>query len=119
MQYLFSVIDDRHTIAEASEDSGDVSAVDVFNDKLKADGHWVYANGLAAVEAATVIDNRGESPVVTDGPFVESKELVGGFVVLELSGFEEAIQTCRAYAGLLGGTLEIDLRVLEQDDEAA
>jgi hypothetical protein len=55
---------------------------------------------------------------VLDGPFLESKELVGGFAVLELSGVEEAIRTCRAYAKILGGTLEIDLRLLESDQQA-
>jgi len=52
---------------------------------------------------------------VTDGPFVESKELIGGFAVMELSGIEEAIELCRRYADILGGTLEIDLRVVDQD----
>lgn len=52
---------------------------------------------------------------VIDGPFLESKELVGGFAVLELSGVEEALETCRAYAEILGGTLEIDLRLLAED----
>ena len=44
---------------------------------------------------------------IVDGPFSESKELIGGFAVLELSGFDEAISVCRRYAAILGGTLEI------------
>jgi hypothetical protein len=54
---------------------------------------------------------------IVDGPFVESKELIGGFVVMELSGTEEAIAVCRRYAEILGGTLEMDVRPV--DDEAA
>jgi len=54
---------------------------------------------------------------VSDGPFSESKELIGGFAVLELSGMDEAIATCRRYAVILGGTLEIDIRPLA-DPEA-
>ena len=54
---------------------------------------------------------------VVDGPFAESKELIGGFSVMELTGFEEAMDLCRPYAEILGGTLEIDVRVIEQDDE--
>jgi hypothetical protein len=54
-----------------------------------------------------------------DGPFVESKELIGGFAVLELSGMDQAIELCRPYAEILGGTLEIDIRLVDQDDEAA
>jgi hypothetical protein len=53
---------------------------------------------------------------VLDGPFTESKELLGGFAVLELSDMGEAIELCRSYAEILGGTLEIDVRVVDQDD---
>ncbi len=53
---------------------------------------------------------------VLDGPFTESKELLGGFAVLELSGFDEAISVARRYAEILGGTLEADLRVLHTDE---
>ncbi len=55
---------------------------------------------------------------VLDGPFVESKELIGGFAVMELSGMEAAIQLCRGYAEILGGTLEIDVRLAEMDATA-
>jgi hypothetical protein len=56
---------------------------------------------------------------VLDGPFTESKELLGGFSVMELSGFDEAIELCRRYAAILGGTLEIDLRLVDQADDPA
>jgi len=55
---------------------------------------------------------------VLDGPFAESKELLGGFAVMDLSGMDEAIEVCRRYAEILGGTLEIDLRLVDHDDEA-
>jgi hypothetical protein len=54
---------------------------------------------------------------VLDGPFIESKELVGGFAVMEMSDMDEAIAMCRRYAAILGGTLEIDLRIVDQDDD--
>ncbi|HSD86139.1 MAG TPA: YciI family protein [Kofleriaceae bacterium] len=56
---------------------------------------------------------------VIDGPFSESKELIGGFAVMELSGTDEAIELCRRYAEILGGTLEIDLRFVDPRDEAS
>ncbi len=56
---------------------------------------------------------------VIDGPFVESKELIGGFAILELSDMDEAIELCRRYAEILGGTLEIDVRIVDQDEDAA
>lgn len=51
---------------------------------------------------------------VLDGPFVESKELIGGFAIMEMSDMDEAIAMCRRYAAILGGTLEIDIRSVEQ-----
>lgn len=52
---------------------------------------------------------------VIDGPFAESKELLGGFAVLELTDVDEAIAMCRRYAEILGGTLEIDVRLVDVD----
>ncbi|MBX3233002.1 MAG: hypothetical protein KIT84_12600 [Labilithrix sp.] len=54
---------------------------------------------------------------MVDGPFTESKELIGGFAVLELSGVDEAIEVSRKYVAILGGTVEIDLRVVDTDPE--
>jgi hypothetical protein len=51
---------------------------------------------------------------VIDGPFTESKELIGGFAILDLAGFDEAIAMCRRYAEILGGTLEIDVRLVDE-----
>jgi hypothetical protein len=54
---------------------------------------------------------------VLDGPFAESKELLGGFAVMDLSGMDEAVETCRRYAEILGGTLEIDVRLVDEAQE--
>lgn len=56
---------------------------------------------------------------VLDGPFSESKELIGGFAILELSGMDEVIEQCKPYAEILGGTLEIDVRLVADDEAAA
>ena len=55
---------------------------------------------------------------VIDGPFAESKELLGGFAVMEPPGFDDVIELSRNYAAILGGTLEIDVRVVDQSDES-
>ena len=55
---------------------------------------------------------------VLDGPFTESKELIGGFAVMDFPSVDEAIEMCRGYAEILGGTLEIDVRLVDQDDAA-
>lgn len=54
-----------------------------------------------------------------DGPFTESKELLGGFAVLDLADVDEAIAVCRRYAAILGGTLEVDIRRIDEEGDAA
>jgi hypothetical protein len=88
MQYLVSVIDDKSNSATADEDA----AIDVFNDRLQAEGHWVFAGGLASPDTATVIDNRGEEALFTDGPFLESKEYLSGFWIVEASDLDVALK---------------------------
>ncbi len=78
MQYLVSVIFDRDGLATEDEQA----AIDVFNDRLMAEGHWVFAGGLGAPSSATVIDHRGGEALFTDGPFQESKEFLAGFWML-------------------------------------
>src|ERR1044071_10504424 len=88
MQYLVSVIDDTAGLATPDEQA----AIDLFNDRLKAEGRWVFAGGLAAPSSATVIDNRGEQAVFSDGPFVESKEYLAGFWIWEAPDLDVALK---------------------------
>jgi hypothetical protein len=88
MQYMVSVITDTVGLATPEEQA----AIDVFNDRLIAQGYWVFAGGLAAPSAATVIDNRGEEPLFTDGPFLESKEHLAGFWILEAADLDVALK---------------------------
>jgi hypothetical protein len=88
MQYLVSVIFDKAGMATPDEEA----AIDVFNDRLVAEGHWVFAGGLGAPGTATVIDNRGGEPMVTDGPFLESKEFLGGFWIIEAADLDVALK---------------------------
>jgi hypothetical protein len=88
MQYLISFIHDQAGVATPEEDA----AIDVFNDRLQSDGHWVFAGGLASPDTATVIDNRGGEAMLTDGPFLESKEYLAGFWVIEAPDLDAALE---------------------------
>jgi hypothetical protein len=88
MQYLVSVINDTASLATPEEEA----AIDVFNDRLKAEGHWVFAGGLAVPSSATVIDNRGAEAMFTDGPFLESKEYLIGFWIIEAADLDVALK---------------------------
>jgi hypothetical protein len=88
MQYLVSVIDDTAGLATPDE----AAAISAFNDRLQAEGYWVFAGGLGSTDAATVVDNRGDEPVITDGPFIESKEHLAGFWILEAPDLDVALK---------------------------
>ena len=88
MQYFVSVIDDKTNSATPDE----MAAIHAFNERLQAEGHWVFAGGLAAPSSATVIDNRGEEAMFTDGPFLESKEYLAGFWIIEAPDLDVALK---------------------------
>ena len=88
MQYLVSVIDDTAGLATPDE----MAAIDAFNDRLETQGHWVFAGGLAAPSSATVIDNRDGAGLVTDGPYLESKEYLAGFWIMEAADLDVALK---------------------------
>ena len=88
MQYLLSVIDDGTGLATPTEKAD----IDTFNDQLRAEGYWVFAGGLGSPDPATVIDNRGDEAVFSDGPFVESKEYLAGFWVIEAPDLDVALR---------------------------
>ena len=88
MQYLVSVLYDADDLATSEE----MAAIDVFNDRLQAEGHWVFAGGLGSPSSATVIDNRGGETMITDGPFLESKEHIVGFWVMEAADLDVALK---------------------------
>ena len=92
MQYLVSVINDTTDLATPDE----MAAIDVFNDRLQAEGYWVFAGGLGAPSTATVIDNRGAEALFTDGPFVESKEFLIGFWIIEAPDLDVALKLAAA-----------------------
>jgi hypothetical protein len=82
------VIDDKTNSGTPDE----MAAINEFNDRLQDEGHWVFAGGLAAPSSATVIDNRGEEAMFTDGPFLESKEYLAGFWIMETPDLDMALK---------------------------
>jgi hypothetical protein len=88
MQYMVSVIDDTAGLATGTE----MADIDAFNERLQAEGHWVFAGGLASPSAATVIDNRNGESLLTDGPFVEAKEHIAGLWIWEAPDLDVALE---------------------------
>jgi len=111
MQYFLSVIADGTELAAP----GEAAAIDAFNDRLRAQGYWVYANGLAEPNTATVIDARGEEPLLTDGPFLESKEFLAGFWIIEAPHLDVALEL--AVEGSKACNRRLELRPVHAPEE--
>jgi len=79
MRFLINVIDNSTGSATAEE----MAAIDVFNDELIANGHWIFAGGITAPSMATVIDNRAGAGHVLPGPLVDHAEFISGFWLIE------------------------------------
>jgi hypothetical protein len=114
MQYLVSVIADT---PDATGTAEEMAAIDVFNERLQADGHWVFAGGLGAPGTATVIDNRGEQPILTDGPFVETKEYLAGFWILEAADLDVALKLATEGSKACDRKIEVRPLLREGDSE--
>lgn len=103
MHYLISVVDDESS-ADAAEGSGQVEA---FNARLKADGYWVYVGGLDSPATATVVDNRRDAAIITDGPFIESKEYLGGLWIVDAPDLDVALKLAAEASKVCDRKLEV------------
>jgi len=105
-QYLLSVI---HGELSMSEDEMEAmfAAVGAFNQDLQAGGSWVFAGGLEAPASATMVDGRGEKVTLTDGPYAETKEYVGGFWIIEAPDLDAALEIAARGSKACGQPVEV------------
>jgi hypothetical protein len=115
-QYLLSVWHDDHELDALSETGGYASpeemqeafeATDRFNTKLQEAGMWVFAGGLQLPSTATVVDGTGTDVVVTDGPYAEAKEQIGGFWIIEAPDLDVALRWAAEGSAACKGKVEV------------
>jgi hypothetical protein len=94
MKYLCMVIVDEKKLNALSESES--QALDdeslAYDDTLRKGGHFLAAQALESVNAATTLRVRNGKVSVTDGPFAETNEHIGGFILIEARDLNEAIQ---------------------------
>lgn len=93
--------------ASAQEAEAALAATGAFNEKLMAEGRFVFAGGLAPAASATVVDGTGDSPVFTDGPYLETKEWIGGFWVIEAPNLDVALELAVEGSRACRGKVEV------------
>ena len=117
-QYLLSVIHDWDAPApDGAEMQSRFDAVAAFNDDLQARGRWVFGGGLEHPSGARVVTGAGGSHVVSDGPYLESKEHLGGFWVIEAADLDEATRIAGAASTACANPVEVRPFQAEPGDE--
>jgi hypothetical protein len=111
-QYLLSTYAVEGEVSEAPTSPEEMQAfmgrVAALEAEVDASGTFVFGGALHDPGAATVVRSSGGDPVVTDGPFVETKEALGGYYIVECRNLDEAIEAAQRVPSLQsGGSVEI------------
>jgi hypothetical protein len=110
MKYLLLVCWDTGRMdAQTEPGPADTSEPESFPwlDELQARGIWVTGDQLAPPRRARSVRVRDGKPIVTDGPFAETKEAVGGFDIIECGSFDEAVEIAAGHPNAEMGTIEV------------
>jgi len=108
-QYLLSVWHDEDYVVDfsAPEAQDRVAQVGAFNDELQRSGAWVFAAGLHPASSATVVRPAAEGVSMTDGPYAETKEQMGGFWIIQAADLDVALDMAARGATASGGPIEV------------
>lgn len=108
-QYLLSVWHDEDFVVDFSGDDMQrlAAQVDSFNKEVEAAGVWVFGGGLTPAASATVVRAGADGVSMTDGPYAESKEVMGGFWIIEASDLDAALAWARKAAAACEGPVEV------------
>jgi hypothetical protein len=116
-QYLLSVSMIEGAPERSPEEAQQAfGQVDVLNAELQASGVWVFGGGLMPANIATVVRADGDDTVVTDGPFTESKEHIGGFWIIEVADLDAALAIAAKATRACGEPVEV--RPFQENPEA-
>jgi hypothetical protein len=109
MKYLCMVLVDEKKLDALSESEAQTLDDDslAYDDTLRQGGHLIAAQALESVSTATVVRVRGGKVSVTDGPFAETNEQIGGFLLIEAQDLNEAIQLAAKVPVIRLGGIEI------------
>jgi hypothetical protein len=107
-QYLLSIYQPDESTPEPEFLDRVMSELAVLNEEMKAAGAWVFTGGLHAASTATVVRDRGGEVLITDGPYTEGKEHVGGLWIIEAPDLDAALAWARKAARAT--TLPIEVR---------
>ena len=117
-QYLLSVIHDWDKLGDITPDEMQqmFEDTDRFNQEIEASGQWVFGGGLEHPSTATVVDGTNGANVLTDGPYLEAKEHLGGFWVIEAPDLDAALELGRRASAACKQAVEVRPFQAEPED---
>jgi hypothetical protein len=80
---------------------------DAFNEKLKEQGYFVFADGLDRPSTSVVVDGMGDKPLLVDGPFAETKEYMAGFWIIDVPSRDIALELAAEASKVCIGKVEV------------
>jgi hypothetical protein len=112
-QYLLTIIQPVGEVPPPEDLEPVMRDLAALNEEMRAAGAWVFAAALHQPEASTVVRADGDGVLTTDGPYVEGKEFIGGFDVIEAADLDDALVWAGKLARILGG-LPVEVRPVVQ-----
>ena len=108
-QYLMSVWHDEDYVVDFSSEEAqqNMARVGAYNEELMSAGAWVFGGGLHPASSATALRPSGGDVSMTDGPYAETKEQMGGFWVIEAADFDAALEWAAKAAVASDGPVEV------------
>ncbi|MPQ96578.1 hypothetical protein GB931_01300 [Modestobacter sp. I12A-02628] len=108
-QYLLSVVTPSEGGEPPTPDelTAIMARVDTLQTRMRESGQWVFSGGLAAPSTATVLRPSGDDVLMTDGPFAEGREYLGGFTVVDCPDLDAALDWARETTRAIGLPIEV------------
>ena len=109
MHYLLTIYTDESGFADATPEDGArmMAAYQAFTDEVKAAGAFVSGDGLQPTSTATTVRVRDGEPLLTDGPFAETREQLAGYYLLDCADLDEAVRWAAKIPGAQYGSIEV------------
>ncbi len=106
-QYMLSIYQPDGPVPEPEILDPMMRELEALNAEMQAEGVWVFAAGMHPPESATVLRAQGDDVLVTDGPFTEGKEHLGGFTIIKAEDLDAALHWARRLTKILGLPVEV------------
>jgi hypothetical protein len=108
VRYMLSVLNDESVPPPTGADwDASMSRIGAVNEEMQSRGAWVFAGGLRPSDSATVVRVQDGTTTMTDGPFAETKEQLGGFWVIEVADLDAALAWAEKCAAACWGPIEV------------